>query len=141
MMKFLRPLSWFSCVLVLGVCLAAGRTAAAQGERPVAVLWFGTFPDIGEPATLCTETKRAHVHATTTKSASLVSHATNLHNSTFVLAGMILILSSTLVLQYFCTIVFLYYSIFVLQYTSTIVRLYYSTFVLQYNCTIVSLYY
>ena len=76
-----------------------------------------------------------------TNSASLMSLAINLHNSTLVLVGMILILSSTLVLQYLCTIVQLYYSIFVLQYTSTIVGLYYSTFVLQYNCTIVSLYY
>ena len=74
-------------------------------------------------------------------SASLMSLVTIVYNSTFVLAGMIFILSSTLVLQYLCTIVSLYYSIFVLQYTSTIVGLYYSTFVLQYNCTIVSLYY
>jgi hypothetical protein len=77
----------------------------------------------------------------TTTGASLASLAINLHNSAFVLAGMILILSSTLVLQYLCTIVFLYYSIFVLRYISTIVRLYYSTFVLQYNCIIVRLYY
>ena len=77
----------------------------------------------------------------TTTGASLMSLAINLHNSTFVLAGMILILSSTLVLQYLCTIVSLYYSIFVLQYASTIVGLYYSTFVLQYNCIIVRLYY
>jgi hypothetical protein len=76
-----------------------------------------------------------------TAGASLASLAINLHNSTLVLVGMILILSSTLVLQYLCTIVYLYYSIFVLQYTSTIVGLYYSIFVLQYNCTIVSLYY
>jgi hypothetical protein len=75
-----------------------------------------------------------------TAGASLASLAINLHNSTLVLVGMILILSSTLVLQYLCTIVQLYYSIFV-QYTSTIVGLYYSTFVLQYNCIIVSLYY
>jgi hypothetical protein len=73
--------------------------------------------------------------------ASLTSLAINLHNSTLVLAGKILILSSTLVLQYFCTIVQLNYSIFVLQYTSTIVGLYYSTFVLQYNCIVVRLYY
>jgi len=77
----------------------------------------------------------------TTAGASLASLAINLRNSTLVLAGMILILSSTLVLQYFCTIVFLYYSIFVLQYTSTIVGLYYSTFVPQYKDTIVRLYY
>ena len=75
------------------------------------------------------------------KPASLTSLAINLHNSTLVLAGMIFILSSTLVLQYLCTIVQLYYSIFVLQYTSTIVGLYYSTFVLQYNCIVVRLYY
>ena len=72
---------------------------------------------------------------------SLMSLAINLHNSTLVLVGMILILSSTLVLQYLCTIVYLYYSIFVLQYTSTIVGLYCSIFVLQYNCIIVRLYY
>ena len=66
---------------------------------------------------------------------------TIVHNSTLVLVGMIFILSSTLVLQYLCTIVSLYYSIFVLQYTSTIVGLYYSTFVLQYNCIVVRLYY
>jgi hypothetical protein len=66
----------------------------------------------------------------TTTGASLASLAINLHNSTLVLVGMILILSSTLVLQYLCTIVYLYYSIFVLQYTSTIVSLYYSIFVL-----------
>jgi hypothetical protein len=70
-----------------------------------------------------------------------MSLAINLHNSTFVLAGMILILSSTLVLQYLYTIVSLYYSIFVLQYICTIVRLYYSTFVLQYICIVVRLYY
>ena len=45
---------------------------------------------------------------------SLASLAINLHNSTFVLAGMIFILSSTLVLQYLCTIVSLYYSTLVL---------------------------
>ena len=73
--------------------------------------------------------------------ANLASLATNLHNSTLVLPGMIFILNSTLVLQYLCTIVYLYYSIFVLQYTSTIVGLYYSTFVLQYNCIVVRLYY
>jgi hypothetical protein len=81
----------------------------------VPVLWFGTFHStgsMGDP--MGTETKPAHMHATTTKSASLTSLAINLHNSTLVLVGMILILSSTLVLQYFCTIVFLYYSIFVL---------------------------
>ena len=72
---------------------------------------------------------------------SLASLAINLHNSTFVLAGMIFILNSTLVLQYLYTIVYLYYSIFVLQYTSTIVGLYYNTFVLQYNCIVVRLYY
>jgi hypothetical protein len=72
---------------------------------------------------------------------SLASLVTIVHNSTFVLVGMISILSSTLVLQYFCTIVYLYYSIFVLQYASTIVGLYYSTFVLQYNCIVVRLYY
>jgi hypothetical protein len=72
---------------------------------------------------------------------SLASLATNLCNSTFVLAGKISILSSTLVLQYFCTIVGLNYSTFVLQYTSIIVGLYYSTPVLQYVCTIVFLYY
>ena len=77
----------------------------------------------------------------TTAGASLTSPVTIVHNSTFVLAGMIFIFSSTLVLQYFCTIVSLNYSIFVLQYTSTIVGLYYSTFVLQYNCIVVSLYY
>jgi hypothetical protein len=46
--KFLRPLSWFSwvCVLVLGVCLAAGRTAAAQNERPVAVLSFASIDQL-----------------------------------------------------------------------------------------------
>ena len=66
----------------------------------------------------------------TTAGVSLASLAINLHNSTLVLVGMIFILSSTLVLQYFCTIVYLYYSIFVLQYTSTIVFLYYSTLVL-----------
>ena len=65
-----------------------------------------------------------------TAGASLASLATNLRNSTLVLVGMILILSSTLVLQYLCTIVQLYYSIFVLQYTSTIVGLYYSIFAL-----------
>ena len=48
------------------------------------------------------------------ESASLASLVTIIHNSTLVLAGMIFILRSTLVLQYFCTIVFLYYSIFVL---------------------------
>lgn len=63
-------------------------------------------------------------------SASLASLVTNLCSSTLVLVGMIFILSSTLVLQYLCTIVQLYYSTFVLQYTSTIVGLYYSTFVL-----------
>jgi hypothetical protein len=94
------------------------------------VLWFGTLSGIGEPTTLCTDTKPAHVHATTTKSASLASLVTIVHNSTFVLAGMIFILSSTLVLQYLCTIVQLNYSIFVLQYTSTTVQLYYSTHVL-----------
>ena len=77
----------------------------------------------------------------TIDSTSLTSLAINLHNSTLVLVGMIFILSSTLVLQYFCTIVYLYYSIFVLQYTSTIVGLYYSRFVLQYNCIVVRLYY
>ena len=77
----------------------------------------------------------------TTAGASLMSLVTVLHNSTLVLAGMIFILSSTLVLQYLCTIVQLYYSIFVLQYTSTIVGLYYSIFVLQYNCIVVRLYY
>ncbi len=61
---------------------------------------------------------------------SLARLATNLCNSTFVLAGKISIVSSTLVLQYFCTIVQLNYSIFVLQYTSTTVQLYYSTPVL-----------
>ena len=76
-----------------------------------------------------------------TAGASLASLAINLHNSTLVLAGMIFILSSTLVLQYLYTIVQLYYSIFVLQHTSTIVGLYYSTFVLQYNCIVVRLYY
>ena len=45
---------------------------------------------------------------------SLMSPAINLHNSTLVLAGMIFILSSTLVLQYLCTIVQLNYNIFVL---------------------------
>ena len=45
---------------------------------------------------------------------SLMSLAINLHNSTFVLAGMIFIPSSTLVLQYLCTTVQLYYSTFVL---------------------------
>jgi hypothetical protein len=65
-----------------------------------------------------------------TAGASLASLAINLRNSTLVLVGMILILSSTLVLQYLCTIVQLYYSIFVLRYTSTIVGLYYSIFVL-----------
>ena len=74
-------------------------------------------------------------------SVRLANLATNLRNSTLALVGMISILSSTLVLQYFCTIVFLYYSIFVLQYTSTIVGLYYSTLVLQYNCIVVRLYY
>ena len=64
------------------------------------------------------------------ESASLASLAINLCNSTLVLVGMIFILSSTLVLQYLCTIIQLYYSTFVLQYTSTIVGLYYSTFVL-----------
>jgi hypothetical protein len=73
--------------------------------------------------------------------SSLASLAINLHNSTLVLVGMIIILSSTLVLQYLCTIVSLYYSIFVLQHTSTIVGLYYSTFVLQYNCITIRLYY
>ena len=77
----------------------------------------------------------------TTAGARLASLAVNLRNSTLVLVGMILILSSTLVLQYLCTIVYLYYSIFVLQYTSTIVGLYCSIFVLQYNCIIVRLYY
>ena len=69
-------------------------------------------------------------HPRSTGEPSLMSLVTVLHNSTFVLVGMILILSSTLVLQYLCTIVQLYYSIFVLQYTSTIVSLYYSIFVL-----------
>jgi hypothetical protein len=87
------------------------------------------------------ETKRTRTRATTTNWVSLVSLEINLHNSTFVLVGMIFILSSTLVLQYFCTIVSLNYSIFVLQYTSTIVGLYYSTLVLQYNCIVVRLYY
>lgn len=87
------------------------------------------------------ETKRVHTRATTTQTARLMSLATIVYNSTFVLAGMIFILSSTLVLQYLCTIVSLYYSIFVLQYISTIVGLYYSTFVLQYNCIVVHLYY
>jgi hypothetical protein len=77
----------------------------------------------------------------TTAGVSLASLVTIIYNSTFVLAGMVFILSSTLVLQYLCTIVSLYYSIFVLQYTSTIVGLYYSTFVLQYNCIVVRLYY
>ena len=76
-----------------------------------------------------------------TAGVSLASLAINLRNSTFLLVGMIFILSSTLVLQYLCTIVSLYYSIFVLQYASTIVGLYYSTFVLQYNCIVVRLYY
>jgi len=62
--------------------------------------------------------------------STLASLATNLCNSTLVLAGMIFILSSTLVLQYLCTIVSLYYSIFVLQYNCIVVRLYYSIFVL-----------
>ena len=76
---------------------------------------------------------------------------TNRYNSTLVLVGMIIVLSSTLVLQYTSTIVSLYYSIFallvhlyhstlVLQYICIIVRLYYSIFVLQYACTIVRLY-
>jgi hypothetical protein len=77
----------------------------------------------------------------TTAGASLASPVTIVHNSTFVLAGMIFILSSTLVLQYFCTIVSLNYSVFVLQYTSTIAGLYYSTLVLQYNYIVVRLYY
>ena len=47
-------------------------------------------------------------------SASLASLVTIVHNSTLVLAGMIFILSSTLVLQYLCTIVSLYYSTLVL---------------------------
>jgi len=85
--------------------------------------------------------KRNRAARDTTNRASLASLAINLHNSTFVLVGMIFILSSTLVLQYLCTIVQLNYSIFVLQYTSTIVGLYYSTLVLQYNCIVVSLYY
>ena len=72
---------------------------------------------------------------------SLMSPEINLHNSTFVLVGMIFILCSTLALQYLCTTISLYYSIFVLQYTSTIVGLYYSTFVLQYNCIVVRVYY
>ena len=67
-----------------------------------------------------------------------MSPAINLHNSTIVLVGMILIvsstfvlsrmvpiLSSTFVLQYACIVVRLYYSNFVL-----LVRLYYSNFVL-----------
>ena len=66
----------------------------------------------------------------TTAGASLESLVTILHNSTLVLVGMILILSSTLVLQCFCIIVQLNYSIFVLQYICIIVSLYYSIFVL-----------
>jgi hypothetical protein len=58
----------------------------------------------------------------TIRRASLTSLATIIHNST-------LVLGSTLVLQYLCTIVSLYHSIFVLQYTSIVVRLYYSIFV------------
>jgi hypothetical protein len=85
--------------------------------------------------------KEAKQRATTTDCVSLASLAINLYNSTFVLVGMIFILSSTPVLQYFCTIVGLNYSIFVLQYVSTIVGLYYSTFVLQCNCIVVRLYY
>jgi hypothetical protein len=77
----------------------------------------------------------------TTAGPSLTSLAINLHNSTFVLVGMILILSSTLVLQYLCTIVSLYHSTPVLQYACTRVHQHYSMFVLQYNSTRVSLYY
>jgi hypothetical protein len=54
--------------------------------------------------------------------------------------GTILVLSSTFVLQYASTIVFLHYSTLVLQYVCTIVFPYHSTFVLQYVCTIVRLY-
>jgi hypothetical protein len=74
----------------------------------------------------------------TTAGASLESLVTIFHNSTIVLVGMILITSSTpvlskmvpilssiFVLQYACTIVFLYYSKYVL-----LVFLYYSIFVL-----------
>jgi hypothetical protein len=90
----------------------------------------GTFPGIDATGDHTNrKTKRAQAR-NTMESAGLASLAINLHNSTLVLVGMILILSSTLVLQYLCTIVYLYYSIFVLQYTSTIVGLYYSIFVL-----------
>ena len=61
------------------------------------------------------------------KSASLTSLVTILHNSTFVLVGMILIVSNTFVLSRMVTILS---SIFVLQYLCTIVFLYYSTPVL-----------
>jgi hypothetical protein len=63
----------------------------------------------------------------TTAGASLVSLAINLHNSTFVLVGMILILSSTIVLSRMVPILS---SIFVLQYTCIVVSLYYSKYVL-----------
>ena len=53
---------------------------------------------------------------------SLMSPAINLHNSTIVLVGMILIVSSTFVL-------------------SRMVPILSSTFVLQYNCIVVYLYY
>jgi hypothetical protein len=93
----------------------------------------------------------------TTAGASLTGLVTIVHNSTLVLVGMILIvssmfvllrmvpiLSSIFVLQYTCIVVSLYYSKYVL-----LVRLYYSIFVLlrmilitssthvlEYACTI-----
>jgi hypothetical protein len=120
------------------------------------VLWFGALPGIASPGDHTNnKTKRVRVRTTSwaesqppqnfftigspsTVSVSLARLATNLCNSTFVLAGEISIVSSTLVLQYFCTIIYLNYSIFVLQCASTIVGLYYSIFVLLRMILIIS---
>ena len=96
---------------------------------------------ITDPACIAGSVTIRHNRPPSIDSVSLASLATNIHNSTLVLLGMIFVLSSTLVLQYSCTIVYLCYSIFVLQCASTIVSLYYSTFVLQCNCIVVRLYY
>jgi hypothetical protein len=115
------------CPLISGYAYGSRNqppVISSANQSRLAKIGAHSLPDCQAPQQLLT------IRPPTMQRASLTSLAMNLHNSTLVLVGMIFILSSTLVLQYLCTIVSLYYSRFVLQYTSTIVGLYYSTLVL-----------